>query len=182
MAGGLVGGLLGWLSGESLVAKVGALFGEQLASPLFEWLLGLRHWLTFGLVGGLVGALLMTRLSGYKIVPIERLVLDKDRILSRDFLSRWLPYLVGVIVCTLFCALVWQIVGFSEPAIGICIKIHDGATRALGPVCVEVFKQLGIIDRIDNFPYLKVWESPEVRNNRDIVTGKIVAEFKLKKA
>ena len=38
-------------------------------------------------------------------------------------------------------------IGFADPAIGICVKILDGNQRVLGPVCVEVFKQLGIIKK-----------------------------------
>lgn len=72
-------------------------------------------------------------------------------------------------------------IGFSDPAIGIAVKIHDGNTRALGPICVEVLKQLGIIRNISDYQHLSPHESPELLNNRDLVTGHIVAEFKLKK-
>jgi len=72
-------------------------------------------------------------------------------------------------------------IGFADPAIGICVKILDGNQRALGPVCVEVFRQLGIIKNIDDYPHLKKYISPEILNYRDIVTGKIVTDFKLKK-
>ena len=72
-------------------------------------------------------------------------------------------------------------IGMSEPSLGICVKIYDGNFRALGPVCVEVLKQLGIIQNLDDYPYLKGHEEPEVRNARDIVTGKIISGFKLKK-
>ena len=35
-------------------------------------------------------------------------------------------------------------IGFSDDKIGIAVKIHDGANRALGPVIVETLRQLGI--------------------------------------
>ena len=72
-------------------------------------------------------------------------------------------------------------IGFSDPAIGITVKILDGNKRALGPVIVEVFRQLGILEKIEDFPYLKHYEAPEIRNYRDIVTGKVVPHFKLRK-
>ena len=72
-------------------------------------------------------------------------------------------------------------VGFADPPIGIAVKIHDGNQRALGAIIVEVLKQLGIIANMNDFPYLKPDEEPPVRNNRDIVTGHIVTDFKLRK-
>ncbi len=74
-----------------------------------------------------------------------------------------------------------QGMGFSDPPIGICVKIRDGGTRALGPVCVEVLKQLGIIDNVVAYPYLKDYVGPTIRNYRDIVCGRIVVDFQLKK-
>ncbi|MBN1211557.1 MAG: asparaginase [candidate division Zixibacteria bacterium] len=72
-------------------------------------------------------------------------------------------------------------IGFADPPVGICVKILDGNQRALGPVCVEVFRQLGIIKNIDDYPHLMKYISPEIRNYRDLVTGKIVTDFKLRK-
>jgi L-asparaginase II len=74
-----------------------------------------------------------------------------------------------------------QGIGFSEPALGIAVKISDGNFRALEPVVVEVLKQLGIIGNMGDYPYLQRYEGPSVRNSRNLVTGNIVAEFKLKK-
>ena len=42
-------------------------------------------------------------------------------------------------------------IGFVEPQIGIAVKIHDGNSRVLGAVCVEVLKQMGIIDNIHKY-------------------------------
>ncbi len=75
-----------------------------------------------------------------------------------------------------------EAIGFGEPTIGICVKILDGNTRALGPVCVEVLKQLGLMGNIDRFPHLKRHERPVILNNRDLETGHIVVDFQLKKA
>ncbi|UCD63674.1 MAG: asparaginase [Candidatus Zixiibacteriota bacterium] len=72
-------------------------------------------------------------------------------------------------------------IGFSNPPLGIAVKVHDGNFRALGPVVVEVLRQLGIIGNIDDFPLLRPYERPDVRNSRGIVTGQVVAEFMLKK-
>ncbi len=75
-----------------------------------------------------------------------------------------------------------QGIGFSEPHIGIGIKVHDGSFRPLGAICLEVFRQLGLVAKIEDFPYLIQYDRPEVRNNRDLVTGHVVTEFELKKA
>lgn len=72
-------------------------------------------------------------------------------------------------------------IGLSDPPLGIVVKIHDGNWRALGAVCVAVLKQLGLIKSIDDFPYLKRHEMPEVRNVRNTVTGRIVADVSLKR-
>ncbi len=73
-----------------------------------------------------------------------------------------------------------QGIGFSNPPIGIAIKVHDGNARALGAICVEALKQLGILRNMGDYPELYRYEKPEVRSNRDLVTGHIVPEFKLK--
>jgi L-asparaginase II len=75
-----------------------------------------------------------------------------------------------------------QAIGFIEPHIGIAVKVHDGNPRALGAICLEIFRQLGLVANIEDFPYLKRYDCPEVRNNRSLVTGHIVPEFRLKKA
>ncbi|MEA3297299.1 MAG: asparaginase, partial [candidate division Zixibacteria bacterium] len=71
-------------------------------------------------------------------------------------------------------------IGFSDPPVGIAVKIHDGNERALGAVCVSILKQLDIIGNIDDFPHLKPYENPEVHNVREIITGHIISEFKLR--
>ena len=72
--------------------------------------------------------------------------------------------------------------GFSDPAIGIAVKIHDGNPRALYPVCVEVLKQLGIFEKAKDPEQLQPFAETEMRNHRKILTGSVKAEFSLKKA
>ena len=64
---------------------------------------------------------------------------------------------------------------------GMAVKIADGNFRALGPVVVEALRQLEVLpdSRLD---YVKPLIRPEIRNNRDLVTGHIQPVFKLKKA
>ena len=72
-------------------------------------------------------------------------------------------------------------IAFSDPPVGIAVKIHDGNQRALGAICLSIFKQLGYIKDIKDFPLLGKYEKPEVRNVSDILTGFIIPEFELKK-
>lgn len=72
-------------------------------------------------------------------------------------------------------------IAFSDPPVGIAVKVHDGNQRALGAICLSIFKQLGYIKNIKDFPLLEKYEKPEVRNVSDILTGHIVPEFELKK-
>lgn len=74
-----------------------------------------------------------------------------------------------------------QAIGFSEPKIGIAIKVLDGNSRALGAIVVEVLCQLGLISDIENYPHLRSYVKPEIRNAHDRVTGYIAAEFRLRK-
>jgi L-asparaginase II len=72
-------------------------------------------------------------------------------------------------------------IGLAEPSVGIAVKVHDGSWRALGAIIIETLKQLDIIVNIEHFPYMKKHEQPEIRNVRDLVTGRIVPSFKLRK-
>ncbi len=71
--------------------------------------------------------------------------------------------------------------GFAKQKIGIAVKIGDGNARALWPVCMEVLRQLDIVDSIDKFPFLKRYDRPQVKNYTKKVTGKIEPVFELKK-
>jgi hypothetical protein len=62
------------------------------------------------------------------------------------------------------------------------VKITDGGARALVPVCIRVLEQLGLIDKLDKYPYLQLHARPEVRNYRNILTGTIEVDFELKRA
>lgn len=72
-------------------------------------------------------------------------------------------------------------VGFSDPAIGIAVKILDGNVRALYPTVIEVIRQLGLLGKVD-INHLKPFINPEVKNYRNLIVGRIEAAFKLKKA
>lgn len=85
----------------------------------------------------------------------------------------------GNVVCKVGAEAI-QGIGLSDPAIGIVVKIHDGNQRALYPVCLEVLKQLGI-KGVDESEHLRTFINPEIRNNMNIFTGHIRAEFRLKK-
>ncbi len=75
-----------------------------------------------------------------------------------------------------------QAIGFADPPVGVCVKITDGSGgRALGPVCVHVLRQLGIIGRFEDHIHLLGYVCPEVRNCRNLLTGRIVVDFELKK-
>jgi L-asparaginase II len=71
------------------------------------------------------------------------------------------------------------LLAFREPALGIAIKVIDGAARALGPIVVETLKQLGLLDDVAKFPTLVRHEAPVVTNARKLKTGEIRAGFKL---
>ncbi|MCX6827393.1 MAG: asparaginase [candidate division Zixibacteria bacterium] len=71
-----------------------------------------------------------------------------------------------------------QGIGFIDPPIGVAVKIHDGNARALYPVCLEVLKQMGLID-IDRAEYLKPFYNPPIRNFMNLLTGSVRAEFTL---
>ncbi|PWB74493.1 hypothetical protein C3F09_03945 [candidate division GN15 bacterium] len=75
-----------------------------------------------------------------------------------------------------------QAIGFADPPLGIAVKIHDGGFRALGAICAETFRQLGLTGTAADFPLLKSYERPEIHNNAGLLTGYIVPSFKLRKA
>lgn len=62
--------------------------------------------------------------------------------------------------------------------IGIAIKISDGAARALGPVAVDVLRQLGLISAVADTA-LESYAQPEIKNWRGVVTGAVLPVFKL---
>ena len=72
-------------------------------------------------------------------------------------------------------------IGFSDPAIGIAVKILDGNERALYPVAIEVLRRLGLWEKAER-AYLEPFVLPEITNNRGLTVGRIVPDFELKKA
>jgi L-asparaginase II len=72
-----------------------------------------------------------------------------------------------------------QAIGFSEPRIGIAIKVLDGNARSLAAISVEVLRQLGLFSDFKKFPHLAQYERPEIRNNRNRLTGYVVTDFTL---
>ena len=75
-----------------------------------------------------------------------------------------------------------QAIGFSDPPFGIAVKVHGGNARVLGAICVELLKQLGIVRNMGDYPDLYRYEKPEIRNNRDLVTGHVIPDFQMKKS
>jgi L-asparaginase II len=74
-----------------------------------------------------------------------------------------------------------QGLGLTDPKIGIAVKVTDGAIRALGPICLRVLRELGIVTNLERLPFLQPYETPVVRNARGIETGRIVVDFALRK-
>ena len=72
-------------------------------------------------------------------------------------------------------------IGFADEKIGISVKIHDGANRALGPVVFEILIQLGLINSKNIPESLCQYTRAKIRNVRNIITGEIVCDFILKK-
>jgi L-asparaginase II len=75
-----------------------------------------------------------------------------------------------------------QGLGLTDPPIGIAVKVTDGAIRALGPICLQVLRELGIVTQLANLPFLQPYQTPVVRNARGLETGRIVVDFALRKA
>ncbi len=73
-----------------------------------------------------------------------------------------------------------QVIALTDPEIAVVVKVADGNFRALGPICLEVLRQLRIVQNSDDFPLLKRYIEPEVKNVRNIVTGTIRPEFQLR--
>lgn len=70
-------------------------------------------------------------------------------------------------------------IGFSDPPLGIVVKVHDGAERALGAITLAVLRELGIVDDLARFPSLARHERPAVTNHAHLRTGDIVASVAL---
>jgi L-asparaginase II len=86
----------------------------------------------------------------------------------------------GNVVCKVGAEAV-QGIGFMDPPIGIAVKVLDGAPRARDPIVLEVLRQLGIIGNIQEYPLLERYDASEIKNYRNLVTGRVSAEFSLRK-
>jgi L-asparaginase II len=73
-----------------------------------------------------------------------------------------------------------QGIGLADPPVGIAVKINDGNDRAIPTVTIEVLRQLGLID-IEKAEHFEPLYNPYIFNWRKIPTGRIRAEFTLKK-
>ncbi|MCK4857718.1 MAG: asparaginase [candidate division Zixibacteria bacterium] len=73
-----------------------------------------------------------------------------------------------------------ELIGILKRGLGVVIKIADGNSRAIGPVIVEVLRQLAVIDA-DQVKSLAPTARPQLYNQRKIRIGEIVPAFKLKR-
>ncbi|MBI3649465.1 MAG: asparaginase [Acidobacteria bacterium] len=76
-------------------------------------------------------------------------------------------YVIGVLPCDKF-----------PKGLGLAIKIHDGAARALGTVVLETLIQLGVLDAAQQAE-LHNYHRPVVSNHRGLTVGEIVPVFKI---
>jgi L-asparaginase II len=74
-----------------------------------------------------------------------------------------------------------QAIGVRSRAIGIVVKVADGAKRGLHPATVDVLDQLGLLDA-EQRARLADWREPVVRNYRGLVTGRVRPAIVLDKA
>jgi L-asparaginase II len=73
-----------------------------------------------------------------------------------------------------------QAIGFSDPPLGIAVKVLDGGERALAPICMAVLGALGLVDE-RAAAALAHRLRPAVTNYRGIETGAIVATVQLER-
>jgi len=71
-----------------------------------------------------------------------------------------------------------EAIGFSDPPLGIAVKVLDGGERAGPPICVAVLRALGLIAGETPEP-LAGRERPVLTNHQGLETGAIVASVKL---
>jgi L-asparaginase II len=72
-----------------------------------------------------------------------------------------------------------QAIGFSDPPLGVVVKVLDGADRAGPPIVLAVLRALGLMDGVDPGP-LADRLRPAVRNHQGIETGAIIATVSLR--
>ena len=158
---------------EGIVVGIDGCSAPVFALPLFNLALGFKK-----LANGEAGSNEMARAA----TRIRDAMYEHPKMISGDGrldydLARSFP---GNLVCKIGAESV-EALGFADPPMGIVVKIHDGNTRALGPVVIAVLKELGFITDIEEYPFLKAHERPAILNNRELVTGNVVAERNLLK-
>ena len=67
-----------------------------------------------------------------------------------------------------------QALGIRSTGWGVALKVADGNARGLHPATVSVLDQLGLLDPAQRAE-LASWRTPEIRNYRGIVTGRVEA-------
>ena len=67
-----------------------------------------------------------------------------------------------------------QAIGFSDPPLGIVVKVLDGGDRACAPICLAVLRELGLLQGDALRAALAARARPVVTNYRGIETGAIV--------
>ncbi|MBW2526407.1 MAG: asparaginase [Deltaproteobacteria bacterium] len=72
-----------------------------------------------------------------------------------------------------------EAMAWTDPPLGIAVKIHDGSFRALRPVCVEVLRQLGLVKNPESHPTLRRHVRPTLTNDAGLETGHIETTFQL---
>ena len=74
-----------------------------------------------------------------------------------------------------------QAIGFSDPPLGIAVKVVDGGERALPPIVLAVLRALGLVAAGADLGALAERVRPIVTNHRGTETGAIVASVTLEK-
>jgi L-asparaginase II len=72
-------------------------------------------------------------------------------------------------------------IAFRDPPLGIVVKVHDGAERALAPITVAVLRELGLVTNVAAAPHLARHERPAIMNHRKLRTGELVAALALRR-
>jgi L-asparaginase II len=73
-----------------------------------------------------------------------------------------------------------QAIGFSDPPLGIVVKVLDGGERALPPIVLAVLRALGLLGD-EALAALAPRARPAITNHQGLETGAIVAQVTLEK-
>lgn len=75
-----------------------------------------------------------------------------------------------------------EAIGLTDPPLGIVVKVADGAWRALEPICLEVLRQLGVLQPDQAGALLSPYWEPKIVNARGLATGAVRVDFRLNRA